>query len=306
MGDEFEIVPHKSVSGLQVLLVNLLYREPHVHSDLECCYVLSGEAVVTSRNQELILKKDDFVVFNSCQPHEIRSYGKEGVLFLTVQAQTGFCREYYPALSDMEFTFCIGNQCFPERERGEFRKKILELARGYFAQGPGFEFGCIGLLNLLLRDMVKYLPREPGTEAQKQALCSERVNKLLRYLETHFQEKLLLSELAREEGLTVSYLSHFFKDHFQVSFQEYLAGLRCEKARHLLRFTDHKLLDISMESGFSDVKYMNRAFRERYGCTPREYRQKSTLTEIHERTGRILSTQGFFSFEESLAMLPID
>ena len=55
-----------------------------------------------------------------------------------------------------------------------------------------------------------------------------------------------------------------------------MAALRCEKARQLLLLTSLNLLDISLESGFSDIKYYHsgsgirsgagRDFKNR-GCT---------------------------------------
>ena len=58
-----------------------------------------------------------------------------------------------------------------------------------------------------------------------------------------------------------------------MTFQQYLSGLRLEKARRLLLESDKKLLDICLECGFSDGKYLNRLFAKRYGCTPKEYRK---------------------------------
>ena len=48
-------------------------------------------------------------------------------------------------------------------------------------------------------------------------------------------------------------------------------SLRCEKARQLLLLTDLNLLDIALELGFSDIKYLNKAFEKQYGYSPSEY-----------------------------------
>ena len=61
---------------------------------------------------------------------------------------------------------------------------------------------------------------------------------------------LLLDELAGREGLSVSYLSHFFRDNLTRTFQDYLAGLRCERARRLLAEPGCSLLDASVGSAF--------------------------------------------------------
>ncbi|MFQ9704031.1 MAG: helix-turn-helix domain-containing protein [Enterocloster clostridioformis] len=71
-----------------------------------------------------------------------------------------------------------------------------------------------------------------------------------------------------KEDLSLTYLSHFFKEYLGIPFQEYLAKIRCEKARQLLLLTDFPLLDICMSCGFSDSKYFNSGFRRQHRLFP--------------------------------------
>ena len=105
------------------------------------------------------------------------------------------------------------------------------------------------------------------------------------------------------QHLSLHYLSHLFKDYFQMSFQQYVAALRCEKARQLLLLTSLNLLDISLESGFSDIKYLNKAFVRQYGYSPREYRAQFDREELPSKQRSILSTQEFLSPKASLVWL---
>ena len=82
-----------------------------------------------------------------------------------------------------------------------------------------------------------------------------------------------------------------------------MAALRCEKARQLLLLTSLNLLDISLESGFSDIKYLNKAFVRQYGYSPREYRAQFDREELPSKQRSILSTQQFLSPKASLVWL---
>ena len=145
----------------------------------------------------------------------------------------------------------------------------------YFSQEKGFEFQCMSSLNLLLYHLVNTLPYRVLSESElnKNSIRIKRMRSILSYIEAHCQEKLLLSDVAHHEHLSTSYLSHFFTEHFGLSFQEYLSNLRCERARQMLLFTPHTLLTISQECGFSDLRYLNQSFLKNYGCTPKQYRQ---------------------------------
>ena len=87
-----------------------------------------------------------------------------------------------------------------------------------------------------------------------------------------------------------------------MSFQEYLNQKRFEYACRLLFTTDRRILDISLSSGFSDVRYFNQAFLEQYGCTPKEYRKGGKLPASQFRQLE-QNRQYIFSAGEALRIL---
>ena len=93
------------------------------------------------------------------------------------------------------------------------------------------------------------------------------------YINNHFQEKISLADIAQKEDLSIAYLSRFFKTQIGQSFQSYINALRLEHAIFLLTNTNKTILDISIESGFSDLKYMTKAFSEKFNMTAGEYRR---------------------------------
>ena len=86
--------------------------------------------------------------------------------------------------------------------------------------------------------------------------------------------KISLSDIADTENVSVYYLSHFIKKHLGISFREYVNKLRLNKAATLLLTTNKKKIDICMESGFTDYRYVVKAFSKQYKCTPTEFRRK--------------------------------
>ena len=113
----------------------------------------------------------------------------------------------------------------------------------------------------------------------------------------------MAAALAKELGVDLYYLSHFFREHFGLSFQEYLAKLRCEKARRELLLTDRSLLDISLSCGFSSPKYFQRAFQKQYGATPKEYRRQAPRETGELPAASVLTSQEFLSDHESLRVV---
>ncbi len=84
MKHEFEVVSHSQFRHLQVFLVHLLSRTPHLHRDLEIGLILDGEVDVRLGQQVSHLKKDDLYLINSMDAHEFITEGN-GVLVLAIQ-----------------------------------------------------------------------------------------------------------------------------------------------------------------------------------------------------------------------------
>jgi AraC-like DNA-binding protein len=65
------------------------------------------------------------------------------------------------------------------------------------------------------------------------------------------------------------------------SFTERVLELRLQRARSILTSLRHKGLKVSelaLTSGFNDISYFNRRFRQRFGCSPTQYRN----TDLNE------------------------
>ncbi|MCQ2558532.1 MAG: AraC family transcriptional regulator, partial [Oscillospiraceae bacterium] len=174
----------------------------------------------------------------------------------------------------------------------------IELAWCYLRQSPSYELRCFQLTAELLTLLHTRLPWQT-LAAEDYANIKQRANRLQSitdYIDQNCQRKLLLAEIAQREDLSLTYLSHFFKDNLGMTFQDYLNRKRLEYACQLLFESDRKILDIALSSGFSDVRYFNEAFRARYGCTPKEWRkggavESARLQELNHSTQRICSEQ---------------
>lgn len=69
----------------------------------------------------------------------------------------------------------------------------------------------MSLLNLLFFHITTAVPYRIPSEAElnKAYMKTKKMRSILSYIEANYQEKLLLSDVARHEHLSVTYLSHF-------------------------------------------------------------------------------------------------
>ena len=305
MAREFEIVSNPQFRNLHVFLVRMLSRTPHIHRELELGYVLRGEAALRIGGEDVHLRARDGYLIRPLEVHEFHAEARDAMI-LAVQISPrifeGFLTEA-PTLRYGGGALLRGALKDADADRRLFAM-CLALARLYLTHPRGYECDCFALTADILALLERSLPSEGLTQEAWLPLRRrmERFAAILDHIDENFRRKLLLEEIAQIEGLTMPYLSHLFRDTLGMPFQEYLKKKRFEYARSLLLGTRRSLLDISLESGFSDARYMIRMFEEEFGCSPREYRRKNAPRQAAE-SGAQATTQTILGAEEALRAL---
>ena len=82
-----------------------------------------------------------------------------------------------------------------------------------------------------------------------------------------------LSNVARSYGVSLAYVSECVRAQTGKTYKELLQKHRMETAARLLRRSDLNIQQIIAQVGYENTSYFYRLFHERYGLSPREYRQ---------------------------------
>lgn len=93
------------------------------------------------------------------------------------------------------------------------------------------------------------------------------------YINTHYNEKIRIADLATYIGVNRSYLTSSFKKSTGYSPQEYLMLLRMEKAAELLKKTDLTINDVAASVGYGDQLAFSKIFKQYYGASPKAFRE---------------------------------
>ena len=99
-----------------------------------------------------------------------------------------------------------------------------------------------------------------------------RLAATLEYLETHYEDPVSPSLLARHAGLPPVRFARLIKRIFRLTPHQLITQTRLAAASHLLRETDRSLADIALDCGFYDHSAFTRAFRSATNLTPSQYR----------------------------------
>lgn len=303
MAREYEIVTHSQLRYMHVFLVRLISRTTHIHREMELGMILDGNVALHIGEERYRLEQGDIYCVNPLEAHEFVSEDP-GTLVLSIQLSPGMLEGLIPDILDLRLMGSAKLRDHYSDPAGFDMLSLLflEIAHAYLGCEAHFEYKCLAsaaeFLYLLKRDV-------PALQVLRDKTLSRRAERLLAitdYIEENFTHKLLLEDIAKREGLSMTYLSHLFKESLGVTFQDYIKEKRFEYACNLLAATDRKILDISVSSGFSDVRYLTKLVQERYGCTPKEFRNNARLTQKKHASPHE-STQYFFTQQESYLLL---
>lgn len=95
---------------------------------------------------------------------------------------------------------------------------------------------------------------------------------MINEIEKRLHKKFTLDDIAMSVGLGRTRASEIFKNIEGESIIEYARRRRTEKAAKLLIDSDMPILEIAYESGFHDLSYFNRTFKNYYNISPSNYR----------------------------------
>lgn len=299
MKQEYEVVEHANIRHLKISVNRIAFRTPHMHRDFEVIHNLKGDAYFTLGHQNIEFPEGSILLINPNQMHTIHSIAEDS-LMIVLQVAPEFFASIYPSISHLSFEpHCLSG---PAAEK--IHASLIQLTRHYLLQNESYEFACGSLVLQIFHDLLNIYPHHLISDAEKKTFQTKarRLDRIIRYAQEHYTEKISLEDIARSENLSVSYLSHFIKSNFNQSFQDYIAKLRLNQATFLIHDPGKRLIDICEECGYSDYRYLYQAFMNEYHCSPKAYRSRHLkVTEQHKAVDG--SKEYFLSKKEVLATL---
>lgn len=268
------MVRYDRVRHINVYISKIHFLNEHMHGSFELGYVLEGSAKFNQGAQSRILQPGTLVLMNPYEPHSFVAQGEKPLVLLTLQIHKLFARRYVENIPRLKFN---SNQIaqLPQEQRDTLLKLLFQTTLAYFGSSPSQQFDVIGYAIQLMGKLVTYLEweLENNPDSSDKELQKNRVQRLISYIDENYRQKITLSMLADMEGISTTYLSHFFRKTFGVSFQQYLSAQRFEKALVLMHNPSISMVDICMNCGFSDSRYLEAACQRAFGCSVAEYRK---------------------------------
>jgi AraC-like DNA-binding protein len=230
-----------------------------------------GYGGVVQDGREAIARPGEFVLYDTTRPYELRF---EAEFSQTIfQVPRALLQQRIGSVNQLTAT-TFGTKHPLERLAFDFLLNISRMADqldGGTSQRLAGQ--ALDLVAIALSERLQGGP--PSQSVHRSAL----LYRLKSHIQTHLRDaELTLSGVAAAMGISARYANHLMAAE-QTSFRRYVLARRLEQCSRDLRDpaqTYRHVGEIAFAWGFNDLGHFSRAFKERYGVSPREWRQAKT------------------------------
>lgn len=137
--------------------------------------------------------------------------------------------------------------------------------------------GIISLLNLLAQTEAYEILSIQEKLASRVEKDTERMHRIYHYLLNHFKREITLQEVAGIAHLSESAFCRYFRKHTRKTLSGFVNELRIGYACKLLQQKQLSVLQVCYESGFNNISYFNRQFKQQMSVSPLVYQRARHL-----------------------------
>jgi AraC-like DNA-binding protein/mannose-6-phosphate isomerase-like protein (cupin superfamily) len=252
---------------------------PHMHSQIELNFVLSGQMTYWFDGRELTVDAGRLCLFWGMIPHQVidRIEGTRFVcLYVPMSVFLGlanlsrfrdavFRGAMIEALEIRSWDSDIFQRWREELLAGD--ENLTEIVRNELT----------ARVLRIERDGWRDLREEGSAIASFSASDSERVEhieRMLRFIAEHALENISAEDVGRAVGLHPNYAMSIFKRAVGHTINQAIVRHRLDTAQSLLISTDLSITDVAFESGFGSVSRFYEAFSERFVEKPTAFRRR--------------------------------
>ncbi|MCR5209007.1 MAG: response regulator [Lachnospiraceae bacterium] len=114
---------------------------------------------------------------------------------------------------------------------------------------------------------------EEKAEKSEEPSFDRVIDNVISEIREHYTEDISLTSLATKYNLSMARLSEMIKENLKVNFSDYIASLRIQRAKELLRDESISIQEIAEIVGYNDYFYFTKVFKKVEGISPSKYRK---------------------------------
>jgi len=248
----------------------MLLKTPHFHDCHQIILILQGEVELCVNGTTLRAGAGDAAIFSRYENHSLRVLSAEYARYVLCIDPDVVNRKspVYSLLTDRPAGFCNVVNITPHFE------DIVGIFRALMAERSAEAELAEEMEQLLVKQLLITLYR--NAPVRFDSVGDTMVMDIKRQFENNYSQQFSLEGLARQYNVSVSSLSHRFREVTGVSVMGYLLSCRLAWAKKYLTQTNLDIGKIVEKCGFTDNSNFSRCFKKLNGISPTAFRKRNT------------------------------
>lgn len=262
--------------NIKISLEKIIDTTKHLHNGVEFLFVINGKLIVEKGGDIYDLKSNNVILINNRDIHSIRSNSNNLAIVLHIDNE--FLERNCNEILTKHFICNSAREEEQEQEKFTFiRQTLTEIMLLMFKKDPGYDLQIMSKIYMLINHIIlNFETSQDGIREIRQDI-SDRMSRILSYINDNFADNITLSKLADEEFISIHYLSKIFKTETGVNFYDYITEIRIDRAVKDLIGSNTPINKIALNCGFPNIQSFNREFKKKFNQPPSEYRKKNSI-----------------------------
>ncbi|MEE9361584.1 MAG: AraC family transcriptional regulator [Cellulophaga sp.] len=229
-------------------------------------YCIDGEGWFEIANKKQVMGKNQYIIIPPNTAHKYGSNNRNpwSIYWIHFSGEKAHLFVNHP------------NQIVPINlaSNSRFRDRILLFEEIYNNLEMGYGMDNLEYANICLWHMLGSFRYLSQFRKIKELNPSGKVEQSIRFMRNNIDKKLSLEAISNHCGISISQYCLLFKKKTSRPPLEYLTHLKIQHASHLLDFSDLRISEIALQTGYEDPFYFSRVFTKIMGTSPRDYRKQ--------------------------------
>lgn len=248
----------------------------HWHNEIEIIRILSGTLHIKLNDNLYTAKENEIIFINPETVHQAtpKDCVYECIVFNPVLISGSVYGSSYFTESVKNREYII-KEHYTDKNSGVV-KLVNKLFEEMFIKSSGYKFKVVGTLYNIMGEIIDHhLYHSAGGAYLSHDKNTPKLKTVLSYIRDNYSSNITLDDMASVAVMSPKYFCAFFKEKTDRTPFEYLTLYRIEKASQKLINTDLSVTSVAFSSGFNDLSYFIKTFKEIKGTTPLKYRKKA-------------------------------
>lgn len=150
----------------------------------------------------------------------------------------------------------------------------MEAERDNFIKICNIATSAEGEWRAVISAMLKLILLKLAETVSESSLPAVMVESLDAYIRENCSDEISNTEIGAIFGYHPFYVSRVLKEKKGITLRQYIIAYRLKAAKRMLELTKKSIAEIAEENGFTDASYFTKTFRQTFGMTPKEWRNK--------------------------------